>query len=99
MNIELSKNALSRVDLYRKTRGIRTRKAAVEAMLAELPILEEHPLDKKLREARDNPSNEKIPARVRKNLQKYHEEKRAGTLETFSLAEVMTGIRRGSRGN
>jgi hypothetical protein len=100
MNIVLSKDSLSRVDQYRKARGIRTRKAAVEAMLAVVPVeLEEHPLDVKLREARANPSTEKIPARIKKNLEQYRQEKADGTLETFTLSEVMDGIRRRERGN
>ncbi len=100
MNIILSKNALSRVDQYRKARGIRTRKAAVEAMLAVVPVeLEEHPLDAKFREARANPSDEKIPARIKKSLERYQKEKASGTLEVFSLTEVMDGIRQRTHGN
>jgi hypothetical protein len=105
MNITLSPIALSKVDTYRKARGIRSRKAALEAMILEVPeqppVLEvaEHPLDKKLREARANPSKEKIPARVQHSLAKMREEQAAGTLETFSLSEVMTEIRRRQRGN
>ena len=100
MNIVLSKDMLNHVDRYRKARGIRSRQAAVEAMLAVVPVeLEEHPLDVKLREARANPSNEKIPARVKKNLERYQQEKADGTLEVFSLTEVMDGIRRRECGN
>jgi hypothetical protein len=87
--------ALSKVDTYRK--------AAVEAMILEaVPVVleaAEHPLDKKLREARANPSKEKIPARVQRSLAKMREERANGTLETFSLSEVMEGIRRRQGGN
>lgn len=100
MNIILSPAALTRVDQYRKARGIRSRKAVLEAMLAAVPILpEEHPLDAKLREARENPSAEKVPARVKKSFQEMRQARANGTLETFSLSEVMAGIRRRESGN
>jgi hypothetical protein len=123
MNITLSASALSKVDTYRKARGIRTRKAALEAMILEVaehtPILKvaehtpvlkvaehtpvlkvvEHPLDKKLREARANPSKEKIPVRVQRSLERMRQERANGTLETYSLSEVMDGIRRRQSGN
>jgi hypothetical protein len=95
MNIVLSKDALIRVDQFRKARGIRTRKAAVEAMLAVVPVeLEEHPLDVKLREARANPSDEKIPARVKQSFTEMRQARANGTLQTVSHAEMMERLQR-----
>jgi hypothetical protein len=100
MNIVLSKESLSRVDQYRKARGIRTRKAAVEAMLAVVPVEpEEHPLDKKLREARENPSLEKIPARIKRSFKEMRQDAANGTLVLVSHAEMMERLERRKNAN
>lgn len=90
MNIVLSKESLMWVDQYRKARDIRTRQAAVKAMLAIVPIeVEEHPLDVSLREARANPSNERIPARVKRSFEEMRLARANGRLQTVSHAEMM----------
>ncbi len=100
MNIVLSKDSLTRVDQFRKARGIRTRKAAVEAMLAVVPVeIAEHPLDVKLREARANPSNEKIPARVKRAFAEMRKADAEGTLVLVSHAEMMERLERRKNAN
>lgn len=100
MNITLSPNALELVDTYRKANGIRTRKAALEAMLSKAAeVVLEHPLDKKLREARANPSSEKIPARVKRSFEKMRREREAGTLQVVSHAEMLALLERRKNGN
>ncbi len=98
----LTKKTLERIDRYRREHGIRTRKAALEAIVvAAVPLEEEnaeHPLTRKLHLAMEQPSTEKVPERVRRNILMAQEQRKNGTLETFSLEEVMEGIRRRPRG-
>jgi hypothetical protein len=94
----LGKKILERIDHYRRDHGIRTRKAALEAIVvAAVPLEEndaEHPLTRKLRLAMEHPGNEKISPQMRRTLKEAQEQQKNGTLETFSLEEVMEGIRR-----
>jgi hypothetical protein len=98
----LTKDTLERIDRYRRERGIRTREAALEAIVAAAVPLEEvdeHPLTRKLLEARANPSREKVPDHIRDELIRVREARENGTLETFTLDEVMEGIRLRARGD
>ncbi len=109
MTIVLDKGSLTLIDHYRREHGIRTRKAALAKIIATvIPVpsnnqslteTQEHPLDVKLREARANPSNEKIPARVKRSFEEMRLARANGTLQTVSHAEMMERLQRRKKAN
>jgi hypothetical protein len=87
----ISKTALARIDVYRRSKGIRSRKQALEKMLEEVQL--EHPLTTKLREASANSINEAAPESVQKIILEWRE----GKAETTSHAEMRQILERRKR--
>ncbi len=86
----ISKNALAKIDIFRRQRGIRTRRQALEVLLEE--AVPEHPLTVKLRTARV--SKDPVPKEVRKAIL----ERRAGKGEYFSHEEIKAMLEARKRG-
>jgi hypothetical protein len=87
----ISQTALARIDVYRCSKGIRSRKQALEKML-EWHFLE-HPLTARLREVAANPINEAPPESVQKIILEWRE----GKSETTSHAQMRQILERRKR--
>ena len=87
----ISKDSLARLDIYRRTRGLRTRKQALERLLSE--VVPEHPLTTKLRLAKENPTDEALPKEVEDAILEWRE----GRAETTSHAEMKAILERRTR--
>ncbi len=92
----ISKNALAKIDIFRRQRGIRTRRQALETWLKETNLPEpEHLLTTKLRLAKDNPINEAAPEYVQEAIL----ERRAGKGEYVGLDVILQDLQARQRGN
>ena len=89
----ISKDSLARLDIYRRMRGLRTRKQALERLLSE--VVPEHPLTTKLRLAKENPTDEALPKEVAAAIL----ERRAGRGEYVSHEVVWEELQRRKRGD
>jgi hypothetical protein len=78
---------LARIDLFRKQRGIRTRKQALEMLVLEAVMPQEHPLTIKLRNAPKAPKGSVSPEIVEQILQIRAD--RANKKEIFTSLEVL----------
>ncbi len=77
---------LARIDLFRKQRGIRTRKQALEMLILEA-VIEEHPLTIKLRNAPKAPKGSVSPEIIEQIIQLRAD--RASGKEVFTPLEVL----------
>ena len=85
----ISKDGLSRIDIFRQKRGIRTRRQALETLLKEtIPIELEHPLLAKLRSA--PLSQDPVPEEIQAAILEWRE----GKAETTSHAEMRQILQR-----
>ncbi len=92
----ISKNALAKIDIFRRQRGIRTRRQALETWLKETNLPEpEHPLTIKLRLAKENPVQEAAPEDVQQAIL----ERRAGRGEYVGLDVILKDLQKRQRGN
>jgi hypothetical protein len=87
----ISKTALARIDVYRRSKGIRSRKQALEKMLEEVQL--EHPLTARLREVAANPIDEAASESVQQIILEWREGKAETTSHT-QLRQILEGRKR-----
>jgi hypothetical protein len=83
----ISKNALAKIDIFRRQRGIRTRRDALEKLLEE--AIPEHPLTTKLRLAKDNPVYEEAPLEAQEAVREWRENR----AQTIGLHDFLTKLK------
>jgi hypothetical protein len=89
-----SKDTLTRIDRFRRERGLRTRKQALEVLIAETVPKEaavEHPLLAKLRAAPKAPKGSVSP-QVITQMKASHEAQARGEADFVSLEQVKADL-------
>jgi hypothetical protein len=90
----LSKDTLTRIDRFRRERGLRTRKQALEVLIAETvpsdaPV--EHPLFAKLRAA-PKAAKGSVSPKMMAQIKASHEAQARGEAEFVSLEQVKADL-------